>query len=276
MDPLIRLAKLTQPNASVTAPSKVPALAAPAPDTQPASRAQRDLALWKRWKDSKAPADLSALLQQVNPLIQHEVNKWSGTLARPLLEVEGKRLALMGFESYDPNKGAALGTHITNSLLKMSRLSYANQNVARLPENKMLQFHTYRIGHAELADQHGRPPTVDELADHLGWSIPRVAAFQRDIAHQEMLESGGASEVSQSGGVTSHVEESDHTVDFIHHDLPAQQKLIFEHLTGYGGTAVLSNAAIMKKLKMTQGQYSYQKRLLIDHIDKVTAGRNLS
>ena len=236
------------------------------------SRADRDLQLWKEWKASPTPGNLSALLQNMNPLIQSEVNKWAGTLARPLLEAEGKRLAVMAFENYDPNRGAALGTHTTNYLLKLSRLSYANQNVARLPENKMLKFHTYKVGHGELTDTLGRPPTMDELSDHLGWTLPHLKAFTKDIAHQELLESGGASEAG-SGGVLFATNESNHLIDFAHHDLTPPQKLMFEHLTGYNGAKVLSNAEIMKKLDYTQGQYSYQKKLLIDHLDKVTKGR---
>lgn len=236
------------------------------------TRAENDLALWKMWKKTPTDGNLTALLHAVNGLVATEVNKWQGTLARPLLEGEGKRLAVLAFHSYDPNRGAALGTHVSNGLLKLSRLSYANQNVARLPENKVLKFHVYKVGNAELADQLGRLPTVDELADHLGWSIPHLASFQKDIAHQEILESGGTSEATPQG-VTFGVEEQDHTLDFVHHGLPPQQKAIFEHLTGYAGTKILSNQEIMKRLKITQGQYSYSKRLLVDHLENVMKGR---
>ena len=238
----------------------------------PTSRAEGDRTLWEAWKKTPTDANLTALLNRVNGLIQTEVTKWQGTLARPLLEAEGKRLAVGAFHTYDPNRGAALGTHVANALLKLSRLSYSHQNVARLPENKVLKFHTYKVTHAQLADELGRPPTVDELADRLAWSIPHLTSFQRDITHQEILESGGTTDAAPTG-ITFGVEDEDHTIDFIHHDLPALQKSIFEHLTGYGGTKQLSNQEIMKKLSLTQGQYSYAKRLLIDHLEKVTAGR---
>ena len=238
----------------------------------PTSRKETDLSLWKTWKAQPTDANMSALLHQMGPMIHAECNKWQGTLARPLLEATGKCLAAEAFHSYDPSKGAALGTHVANRLLKLSRLSYSSQNVARLPENKVLKFHTYKVGQAQLSDTLGRPPTVDELADHLGWSIPHLTTFQKAIAHQEILESGGNCDASPVG-VTFGVEESDNTIDFIHHDLPPQQKVIFEHLTGYGGTKVLGNQEIMKKLDMTQGQYSYAKRQLVDHLDSVMKGR---
>lgn len=236
----------------------------------PSSRATRDHELWQTWKKNPTDANASALLTQVQPLIHREVSKWDQTLARPLLETEGKRLAMQAFHSYDPNKGAALGTHVVNQLQRMSRLAYANQNVARLPENKMLWFHSYHKAHAHLADEHGRPPTTDELADHLGWSINRVEEFRRSIGRRELLESGGAEE---SGGAGLHeADRQEHLVDFIHHDLPAPQKAIFEHLTGYGGAEQLSNQQIQKKLNLTQGQYSYLKAKLIDHIAAAQKG----
>lgn len=237
--------------------------------TAAVSRQDQDLALWRKWKQAPTDANAQALLKAVDPLIQREVNKWSGSLARPLLETEGKRLAMEAFHNYDPNRGAALGTHVVNQLQKMSRLSYANQNVARLPENKMLQFHAFTLGHSTLQDQLGRPPTVDELSDHLGWSTKHLSRFRQETGHQELLESGGTEGVS--GGFVA--EESDHTVDFIHHDLPPRQKAIFEHLTGYGGTEILSNQDIQKKLGITQGQYSYDKKKLLDHVEAVNSRR---
>lgn len=236
------------------------------------SRGEQDFALWQKWRKDPTGANLSTLLRQVNPLVQKEVGKWQGTLARPLLETEGKRLAVEAFRSYDPTKGAGIGTHVSNHLLKMSRLSYANQNVARLPENKMLMFHTYQLGHSELKDQFGREPTADELADHLGWSIPHLTDFRRQIGQRELLESGGTATGEGNAGSLFDADESDYTVDFIHHDLAPRQKLIFEHLTGYGGAPILSNTEIQKKLKMTQGVYSYEKKKLVDRIDKITSG----
>jgi DNA-directed RNA polymerase specialized sigma subunit len=230
-------------------------------------RQQTDLDAWKTWKAKPTDAHASALLTQVSPLIHREVNKWSGTLARPLLETEGKRLAMEAFHSYDPDKGAALGTHVVNQLQRMSRLSYANQNVARLPENKMLLYHSYNVAHSDLADALGRAPTTDELADHLGWPMHAIEEYRKSIGRKELLESGGLFETGDAGLYDA--DKQEHVVDFIHHDLSPQQKAIFEHLTGYGGAEQLSNTEIQKKLGMTQGQYSYAKAKLIEHVEKV-------
>ena len=248
--------------------NRIAALAKVAAET----RGEKDFALWQEWKRSPTDTNLSALLRQIDPIIQKETNKWSGTLARPLLETEGKQLAVEAFKTYDPTRGTGLGTHVTNGLMKMSRLSYANQNVARLPETKRLMYHTFQTGHAELQDALGRAPTTDELADHLGWSIPHLTAFRKQTGHQELLESGGSSVGEGNAGAAFDADNTDYTVDFIHHGLPPTQKAIFEHLTGYGGVKVLSNTEIQKKLNLTQGSYSYAKKKLIDHIEGINGG----
>jgi DNA-directed RNA polymerase specialized sigma subunit len=238
---------------------------------KPQTRSAKDLELWHAWKKSKGDENASALLKQVHPLIVREASKWSQTLAQPLLETEGKRLAMQAFHSYDPNKGAALGTHVANQLQKMSRLAYENQNAARIPENKLLYFHTFQKAHAQLSDTLGRPPTSDELADELAWSTARVKEFRESIGRREMLESGGQEESGDAG--LYETEDQDHLVDFIHHDMPPLHKAIFEHLTGYGGAEVLNNQQIQKKLNLTQGQYSYAKGQMITAVQNAQDGK---
>lgn len=225
----------------------------------------QDLELWKAWKKQPTPSNMQTLLDRANPLIQKEVNRWSGTLARPALEIEGKRLAVEAIESYSPSSGAALSTHIMNRLQKLSRLSYTHQNIARIPEHQVLKFHTYNMAQSSLQDRLGRDPTADELSEELGWPKSHLTNFQKSL-RKEFVESGERPPIfdakADEGGL----------VDFVFHDLSPVQKKIFQYSTGYGGAPILSNPAMTKKLKMTQGQLSYQKRLLVDKIQSITGG----
>jgi DNA-directed RNA polymerase specialized sigma subunit len=221
----------------------------------------KDLELWKSWKRSKDPSVLQQLLNQMNPIINREVNRWAASMSRSLLEAEGRRLAVKAFNEYDPNHGAALSTFVASRLPKLSRLVYANQNTARLSETKALLFHSYNSAMNELKDRHGREPTSDELADHLGWSPKKLADFQKQSARKEFIESEEHPDFDDS--------ESDHMVDFIYHDLTPLQKKIFEYTTGYQGSPKLTGAQITKKLAITQGQLSYQKSLIVKNVEKV-------
>jgi DNA-directed RNA polymerase sigma subunit (sigma70/sigma32) len=212
-----------------------------------------DLELWRQWKKTKSGVDLQRLLDQMNPILMREVNKWAPSMSKSFLEMEAKRLAVEAFDSYNPNAGTALSTYVASRLPKLSRVVYSTQNTARLSETKNLLFHTYHTATNELRDRHGRDPTNEELADHLGWAPKKLEKFQRESQRKEFVESEEHPEAE---------DVDDHLVDFIYHDLTPLQKQIFEHRTGYQGKPILTGAQIMKKLNITQGQLSYQLNLI--------------
>lgn len=226
---------------------------------------EKDVQLWKTWKKQPTDAHAEALLGQMNPLIQKEVNRWSGTLSRPALELEAKRLTMEALQTFQPTRGAALGTHVTNRLRKLSRLPYTHQNIARMPEYQTLKFHTHNIAKSALEEKLGREPTVDELSRQLSWPKPYLANFQKSM-RKEFVESGVPAPIFDIDSGESG------TVDFVYNDLSPMQKTIFQHTTGYGGAQVLKNPQMMKKLRLSQGQLSYQKRLLVNKIAKLTEG----
>lgn len=222
-----------------------------------------DTELWRRWKKTRSSDDLQKLLTQMNPILLREVNKWAPSMSRSYLEAEAKRLAVEAFEQYDPNQGTALSTYVASRLPKLSRVVYATQNTARLSETKNLLFHTYHTASNELRDRHGREPTNEELADHLNWGVKKLETFQRQSQRKEFVESEDHPENEDA---------EDHLVDYIYHDLTPLQKSIFEHSTGYQGKPVLSGSEMMKKLKVTQGQLSYQKTLIVQAVTRAKAG----
>jgi hypothetical protein len=100
----------------------------------------------------------------------------------------------------------------------------------------------------------------------LNWSRPALEAFQKNV-RKEYIETDAPPPIfdvtePEAGGM----------VDFVYHDLAPKQKKLFEYTTGYRGTPVLDNAAIMKRLKMTQGQLSYQKRILVNKFNEHIGG----
>lgn len=219
----------------------------------------KDLELWATWKRTQNPADLQHLLNQMEPIIAREVNRWANSTSRSLLESEGKRLAVEAFKTYDPKAGTALSTYVASRLPKLSRMVYANMNAARMSETQAMLFHTYNTATNELRDTLGREPSHDELSDHLGWSPKKLTEFKRQARRKEFVESEEHPENDDT---------DDHLVDFIYHDLPPQQKKIFEYTTGYGGARKKTGKEIMDELHLTQGQLSYQKNLIVQAVEK--------
>ena len=112
----------------------------------------RDDELYAQWKRTGSSMDLEALLRALDPLIQAEVNRRAGTLSRDLLVIQAKKLAVDALRSYKPSVGVKISTHVTNQLQKLSRVNYAHQNAARIPEHSMLQFHSVNIATEDFRD----------------------------------------------------------------------------------------------------------------------------
>lgn len=226
-----------------------------------------DLELWAKYKSFPTPDNRSALLRRFENVIQSQVNKWAGPVSREVLTNEAKLLAVKAFDSYDSSKGTALATHVMNNLAPLSRVVYTAQNTARLPENIVLQIHSYGVAKEALTNRHGREPSYDELHQELGWPlkhIERMESYQR----RNLVESG--SPISAEA-FYSDVEDRDSDVlAAVYHDLLPEEKTLFDMVTGgvHGGQA-LGNVEIMKRTGMTQAQLSYKKTLLKNKLDKL-------
>lgn len=228
-------------------------------------RQQQDLDLWKEWRKTRSPVVLKQLLDGLKPLLNREISKWDTTVPRAALESKAKLLTVDALEKYDPNRGAAVGTHVASRIRKLSRSVYPYQNVARLPENQQLLYNTFQVAQNNLIDTLGRDPTHEELADELSWTPKKVTGFQQAFGRRELVESEGA--------LISVDDARDSVVDFYYHGLSPDDKLLFQDITGYGTGLSFSNARLRRKYKLSQGQLSYRKRKFIDQLKDIQSGR---
>ena len=148
----------------------------------------KDQDLYEKWKLSGSKKDLHHLLGQLSGVIYAEVNRASGTLPTTALQLEANKWAYRAIQTYDPSKGTALSTHVSNYLPKIRRLNYKFQNAVRLPENLQLQFHEYSRQINQLTEDLNRDPTDEEMSKALGWSKPQVIKFKKSL-YADLIES---------------------------------------------------------------------------------------
>lgn len=225
-----------------------------------------DLSLWQEYKRMPNAATRKKLLDQFSGLIAAQVNKWAGPVSRDVLMNEAKILAAKAFDSFNPNAGASLSTHVTNSLLPLSRIVYTYQNTARLPENISMRISAYNSAVEDMKGLYGREPTTDELHNSLGWSSSEISRI-RDYSRKNLVESGPA--VSGDFFTKSDGIDDDVLLGGIYMELAPDEKQLFELTTGYNRPKALSNAEIMKTLHMSQAQLSYKKRLLRQRLETI-------
>ena len=210
-----------------------------------------DTEVWKRWNKSRSSQDLSALFKQMENLIQKKVNIFSAApVPRSALEGEAKKWAYKAFETYDPNRGVKLSTHVTNWLQKMYRYTTQHQNFARIPEHVALKINAYKSAQSELQEKFGRPPTHIELADHLKWSQKHVAqvdnSLRQDIA-------------STAWEGDEHFDQNNPRLEILamgYYSLTPEEQLIYDYTLGQHGKVKSNPGQIAKIMKMSPSKVS--------------------
>lgn len=145
------------------------------------SRKARELELWHQWKGGgKRPEDLDPLLKLYQPVINQKVMQWKA----PSIPASAFRAELQGhlikaMDKYDPNRGAALNTHVEIHLQKAKRYNNRYQNLAYIPEGQASQIGRINKAHDQLSEDLGHAPTYEELGKHLGMSAARVETIQK-------------------------------------------------------------------------------------------------
>jgi hypothetical protein len=229
-------------------------------------RRDRDTELWRKWKSSRSPDDLRALSRSMEPVIHAETQRWGGQIPDYALRANANLYMLKAFETYDPNSGAALSTHVINHLRKLSREVYKNQDIVRMPENMKIESTTIFRAKQELSGQFGREPTNEELADHLGWSLSRISRVERSqISEFVGSRDEGQDIFSEAGSGTGHTAR----VDFAYSAMSPVQKQVFSALTGYGGAKILTRDELAKSMgpSMTPDRL----RTIIAEVQRITA-----
>ena len=129
---------------------------------------ERDLELWKIWKQNPTSANLQNLLNALAPLIRYESNKYQQTgLSASVLEGKAKEIAYEAILSYNPAH-SQLNTHVVNHMKRLNRYTIENQNAVRPKETDVFMYRKYLKAQEELTDLLGREPTEVELRSKLG------------------------------------------------------------------------------------------------------------
>lgn len=223
----------------------------------------KDLLLYNNWNANKSKKNLTTLVDHLSPLIYKEVSRAAGTLPIAALNAEGKNWTIKAIHSYDPSRGFALSTHVTNYLQRVRRMNYKYQHVAKLPENMKMEFPLYNNAIAQLTESLNRDPTEDEIASYLGWTKGKVVKFKERI-YSDLIDSG-----------EDNTEEIDKFSDenlLMHHiisQLNPEEKIILNH------KGKISSTELAEKLGVNNNRLNYLQNKLITKIKNLKLEHNL-
>lgn len=216
----------------------------------------KDQTLYSQWNKTKSKRDLSILLNHLNPILIKEVNRATGTLPTAALHAEAKTWAIKGIKSYDPSKGFALSTHVTNYVQRVRRMNYKYQHVARMPEHMKREYTEYTRGKSLLEEELNRDVTEQELATKLGWSKGKVVNFM-NRTYSDDVEG-----VSENPAEVNHFSDQNLMLNEITSRFTPDEKFIFEN------KGKLSTAELSKKLGVDINRFNYLHRKLVQKIEK--------
>jgi DNA-directed RNA polymerase specialized sigma subunit len=204
--------------------------------------------------------DIKKLLADHKNLIDAEAKKYSTNIPFITAQIEAYKLARQAAESYTPSIGK-FSTHLVNSLKKLSRISTQYGSSIRLPENTQFGINKLNNLEKQLESEFGRPPSIEELADYSGMHIKAVNNLLKSkktmVSFNNMMNTPTIIDSS-----------NDEWATFVYHDLVPNDKIIFEHMTGFGGKKVLEAEHIAKKLKIPQTQVNHRIKIISDMLNK--------
>lgn len=212
-----------------------------------------ELVMWKAWKDSgEDPELLTPLLKSFNPLIQSRANVYKGRLRMvpdSAIELEFQLRFVDALRTYDPSKGS-LGTYIYRYLDKAKRFIVENQNIGRIPENRIYKIKQYTVARDDLQEDLGRVPTDEELAKKLHWEVDEIKRMDSEL-RSDFLTQG-----FETDPYVLTPSKSEEVLRLFKYELDGDERTVYEHLTGYGKKKLDSTGAIAAELKMPDYQVS--------------------
>jgi DNA-directed RNA polymerase sigma subunit (sigma70/sigma32) len=226
-------------------------------------RAQTDLGLVEKAKAGDYVA-LNQLISNNRDLIDVTIAKYrKAPIPTPAIEGEVLRLLTVAVQKFDPHAGANFRTYLETILRGTNRYVNSNKNVARIPEHRMLRIRHYETIKSLLKAQTNREPTIDELADQLGWSMSDVSAMdkalrQKDLAEMDFV-TGGAKEQLES--------RLTETAEFLYSGLLPEEQLVYDYSIGrHGKPKISSIAEIARKTGLTPDRVYKITRIVMQKI----------
>lgn len=167
-------------------------------------------------------------------------------------------MAAKAVKTYDPQRGAKLETHLTQQLQGLRNVVATFADPMPKPRRLRRDGAQVHAAKQQLADQIGREPSLEELADYGKFDLNKLRKIvrrERATMPESALESSESDDEEYMPGV-KHSDPAAVWADYVYNDLSDIDRVIFQYRTGYNGMPILSNAEIAKRLNLGQAAVS--------------------
>lgn len=196
------------------------------------------------------PPDLRTSVKELRPTIDYALLQMNAS-DDPYLRIRADTIAAKAVQTFDPSRGAALPTWVSQNLMQLRRERRESGNVIRVPERIQMDSFALAKATAEFADTNGREPNMLELADATNLTPKRIAHVR---THEVPTSSSAAFGDDGVGSLSpSHDQEA---MDYVYSEADAVDRGILEMRMNYGGKHpnLMSKIEVASKLGLHPSQ----------------------
>lgn len=223
--------------------------------------------LYFEWKKTKDPEKHDKLIHSLDGVVSSALKTYGGN--DNTLKTRAYILTSKAIDNYNPQRDVKLESHVYNNLKRLSRYRNERNTAIHIPENvRADSMHVYRFMD-EFRDINNREPTLEEIKDNTGLSYPRI-----NRARQVGSEKNLSQFETEKGDVLVGEKRSyaDIWKDYVYYDLDPVDKKIFEWLTGYQDSPIISKKEISEKLSMSPAAVTQRTNKIVKQIRKGMTG----
>ena len=228
---------------------------------------------YQSWAQKPTQDALGSMLDAAEPVIQSALTSYAR--GDKGLHTQAKKLTAQAVQSYDPNRGVKLQSHIMTQLQPLRRIHATRATPLRVPERVRTDLYHLRQAQQNFMDRFGRDAADSELAEQMGVPIPRIRHIRKFMS-REMPESAftmpsgeGDAEVFYPGVQKSSPE--DIWIEYVHHDASPMDQKILEWKTGYNGKKQLSTLEIARRLRISPSAVSQRATRMAKKLNELQA-----
>jgi DNA-directed RNA polymerase specialized sigma subunit len=216
------------------------------------------------WNKARTPSNAAPLLDQLQPDIDASLRNYGGKDSEKL-RTQAELMTLSLLENYDPEKGAAIRTHVRNGLHKLTRLRSDRENVMHIPENVQAEQSHIRKVTDDFKAEYDREPNIQELADRSNFSVGQLERIRRYGGTK-----AESTTMSEKGDplVGADRDTGQMWLDYVYFELDPIDKKIYEWSTGYKGSDKLPKKEIAKQLKISGPAVSKRINKILKKIEE--------